>query len=118
MSEKTELLNFIYKNANMGETAMPMVIGMVTRPDLRAVLSSCLMDYRGSWSNEKSHDENGFALERAAFSAAAAHCRNDDPRQHHGCYPDEQAHQCISLHGWGGSVDAGRKAAEGGGGDR
>ena len=47
MSEKTELLNFIYKNANMGETAMPMVIGMVTRPDLRAVLSSCLMDYRG-----------------------------------------------------------------------
>ena len=46
MSEKTELLNFIYKNANMGETAMPMVIGMVTRPDLRAVLSSCLMDYR------------------------------------------------------------------------
>ena len=41
MSEKTELLNFIYKNANMGETAMPMVIGMVTRPDLRAVLTSC-----------------------------------------------------------------------------
>lgn len=136
MSEKTELLNFIYKNANMGETAMPMVIGMVTRPDLRAVLSSCLMDYRavGGAAKEtmrrcghrgedpgamkKGHDENGFALERAAFSAAAAHCRNDDPRQHHGCYPDEQAHQCISLHGWGGSVDAGRKAAEGGGGDR
>ena len=45
MSEKTELLNFIYKNANMGETAMPMVIGMVTRPDLRVVLSSCLMEY-------------------------------------------------------------------------
>lgn len=104
MSEKTELLNFIYKNANMGETAMPMVIGMVTRPDLRAVLSSCLMDYRavGGAAKEtmrrcghrgedpgamkKSHDENGFALERAAFSAAAAHCRNDDPRQHHGCY--------------------------------
>ena len=46
MSEKTELLNFIYKNADMGETAMPLVIGMVTRPDLRMVLCGCLMDYR------------------------------------------------------------------------
>ncbi len=62
---------------------MPMVIGMVTRPDLRAVLSSCLMGLsrvggaakddaalwapRGSWSNEKSHDENGFCTGTRCF---------------------------------------------------
>ncbi len=96
MSEKTELLNFIYKNANMGETAMPMVIGMVTRPDLRAVLSSCLMDYRAVGGAAKEtmrrcghRGEDPGAMKKAmmktvlhwnalAFSAAAAHCRNDE----------------------------------------
>ena len=126
MSEKTELLNFIYKNATMGETAMPMVIGMVTRPDLRAVLSSCLMDYRAVGGAAKEtmrrcghRGEDPGAMKKAMMKTVLHwNALLSPPPQHHGCYPDEQAHQCISLHGWGGSVDAGRKAAEGGGGDR
>lgn len=45
MSENTQLLDFIYKNAKMGETTLPLVIGMVSRPDLRTALSSQLVEY-------------------------------------------------------------------------
>lgn len=45
MSETTELLDLIYKNAKMGETTLPLVIGMVSRPDLRTALSSQLVEY-------------------------------------------------------------------------
>lgn len=45
MSENTELLEFIYKNAKMGEVTLPLVIGMVSRPDLRKALSSQLVEY-------------------------------------------------------------------------
>lgn len=46
MSKSTELLEFVYQNARMGETALPLVIGMVSRPDLRTALSGQLMEYR------------------------------------------------------------------------
>ena len=46
MSENTQLLDLIYKNARMGEVTLPAVIGKVTRPDLRAALSGQLMEYR------------------------------------------------------------------------
>lgn len=46
MSKSTELLEFVYQNAKMGETALPLVIGMVSRPDLRTALSGQLMEYR------------------------------------------------------------------------
>ena len=45
MSESRELLEFIYQNAKMGETTLPRVIGMVSRPDLRIALCSQLMEY-------------------------------------------------------------------------
>ena len=45
MSEQTELLNFVYQNARMGETALPLVIGMVSRPDLRRALSAQFVEY-------------------------------------------------------------------------
>ena len=46
MSKSTELLEFVYQNAKMGETALPLVIGMVSRPDLRTALGGQLMEYR------------------------------------------------------------------------
>ena len=45
MSENRELLKFVYENAKMGETTLPLVIGMVSRPDLRRALSSQLTEY-------------------------------------------------------------------------
>lgn len=45
MSENTQLLDLIYQNAKMGETTLPLVIGKVSRPDLRAVLSGQLVEY-------------------------------------------------------------------------
>ena len=45
MSETTELLDFIYKNAKMGEQTLPYLIGTVSRPDLRTALSSQLVEY-------------------------------------------------------------------------
>ena len=46
MSESTELLEFVYENAKMGEATLPRVIGAVSRPDLRASLSEQLEEYR------------------------------------------------------------------------
>ena len=46
MSRKTELLEFVYQNAKMGEATLPLVIGQVSRPDLRTALSSQLTEYR------------------------------------------------------------------------
>ncbi len=46
MSENTELLDQIYQNASMGVSALPEVIGRVSRPDLRTALSSQLTEYR------------------------------------------------------------------------
>lgn len=45
MSETTELLDFIYKNARMGEETLPYLIGAVSRPDLRRALSGQLVEY-------------------------------------------------------------------------
>ena len=45
MSESTELLEFIYENAKMGEKTLPLVIGAVSRPDLRTALSEQLVEY-------------------------------------------------------------------------
>lgn len=45
MSETTELLDFVYKNAKMGEETLPYLIGAVSRPDLRTALSSQLVEY-------------------------------------------------------------------------
>lgn len=46
MSESTELLEFIYKNTEMGVKTLPLVIGAVSRPDLRTALSQQLTEYR------------------------------------------------------------------------